>query len=84
MLGTKSPPKYSNKVFIGPHSSRMGTDSLKAMMCVTGNIGRTQDMPMNYNLVCEPFDVWGLDHLGPFSVSDGHTHILVVVCYQVG
>ena len=38
-------------------------------------------MPMNYSLVCEPFDVWGLDYLGPFPVSDGHTHILVAIDY---
>jgi transposase InsO family protein len=38
-------------------------------------------MPMNYNLVCEPFDVWGLNYLGPFPASDGHTHILVAVDY---
>jgi hypothetical protein len=47
----------------------------------TGNIGRRQEMPMNYSLVCEPFDVWGLDYLGPFPVSDGYTHILVAVDY---
>ena len=38
-------------------------------------------MHMNYNLVCEPFDVCGLDYLGPFPVSHGHTHILVAVNY---
>ena len=38
-------------------------------------------MPMNISLVCEPFDVWGLEYLGPFPVSDEHTHILVVVDY---
>ena len=38
-------------------------------------------MPMNYSLVCEPFDVWGLDYLGPFATSDQYTHILVAVDY---
>uniref|UniRef100_A0A8I6XED5 Integrase catalytic domain-containing protein n=1 Tax=Hordeum vulgare subsp. vulgare TaxID=112509 RepID=A0A8I6XED5_HORVV len=38
-------------------------------------------MPMNYSLVIEPFDVWGFDYMGPFSKSNGYTHILVVVDY---
>ena len=25
-----------------------------------GNIGKRQEMPMNYNLIIEPFDVWGM------------------------
>jgi hypothetical protein len=36
---------------------------------------------MHYHLVCEPFDVWGLDYLGPFPALDGHSHILVDVYY---
>ena len=31
-----------------------------------GNISRRQEMPMNYSLVIEPFDVWGFDYMGPF------------------
>ena len=38
-------------------------------------------MTMNYNLVCEPFDVWGLDFFGPFTASYGHTPILLGVHY---
>ena len=46
-----------------------------------GNISRRQEMPMNYSLVIEPFDVWGFDYMGPFPASNGYTHILVVVDY---
>ena len=46
-----------------------------------GNISRRQEMPMNYSLVIEPFDVWGFDYMGPFSSSQGYTHILVAVDY---
>ena len=46
-----------------------------------GNIGKRQEMPMNYNLVIEPFDVWGMDYMGPFVPSNGNTHILVAVDY---
>ena len=31
-----------------------------------GNIGKRQEMPMNYSLAVEPFDVWGFDYMGPF------------------
>ena len=46
-----------------------------------GNIGNRQEMPLNYSLVVEPFDVWGFDYMGPFPSSNGYTHILVVVDY---
>ena len=46
-----------------------------------GNIDKRQEMPMNYSLVIEPFDVWGFDYMGPFPKSNGYTHILVVVDY---
>jgi hypothetical protein len=47
-----------------------------------GNIGRRNEMPMNYSLPLEPFDVWGFDFMGPFPASRRkHTHILVAVDY---
>ena len=45
------------------------------------NISRRQEMPMNYSLVIEPFDVWDVDYMGPFPSSNGYTHILVAVDY---
>ena len=36
---------------------------------------------MKYDLVVEPFDVWGMDYMGPFVLSNGFTHILVAVDY---
>ena len=46
-----------------------------------GNVGRRHEMPMNYSLAVEPFDVWGFDYMGPFPKSNGYTHILVAVDY---
>ena len=46
-----------------------------------GNIGKRQEMPMNYSLAVEPFDVWGFDYMGPFPSSNGYTHILVAIDY---
>ena len=53
--------------------------SCLAMNQTIGNISRRQEMPMNYSLVIEPFDVWGFDYMGPFLASNGYTHILVAV-----
>ena len=38
-------------------------------------------MSMRYTLVVDTFDVWGQDFLGPFTPSNGNTHILVAVDY---
>ena len=38
-------------------------------------------MPQNFILECEVFDVWGIDFVGPFSTSQGHKYILVVIDY---
>nr|GEZ82416.1 hypothetical protein [Tanacetum cinerariifolium] len=38
-------------------------------------------MPQNSIHVCEIFDVWGIDFMGPFSSSRGNKYILVAVDY---
>ncbi|GKA29434.1 reverse transcriptase domain-containing protein [Tanacetum coccineum] len=38
-------------------------------------------MPQNSIQVCEIFDVWGIDFMGPFPSSRGNKYILVVVDY---
>ena len=38
-----------------------------------GNVGKRQEMPVNYSLAVEPFDVWGFDYMGPFPSSNGYT-----------
>jgi len=47
----------------------------------TGNISRKHDMPLTNILVCEVFDVWGIDFMGPFPSSYGNKYILVAVDY---
>ncbi|GJR61137.1 reverse transcriptase domain-containing protein [Tanacetum coccineum] len=39
------------------------------------------EMPQNAIQVCEIFDVWGIDFVGPFPSSRGNKYILVVVDY---
>ena len=38
-------------------------------------------MPLNNILICEIFDVWGIDFMGPFPSSHGNKYILVAVDY---
>jgi hypothetical protein len=38
---------------------------------------------MNYNLIIDPFDVWGMNYMGPFPPSNECTHILIVVDYVI-
>ncbi|RDX84806.1 Pro-Pol polyprotein, partial [Mucuna pruriens] len=44
-------------------------------------ISRRHEMPQQLILLCEVFDVWGIDFMGPFPVSYGNSYILVVVDY---
>ena len=74
--------RYCNPVFIGLLFKDARKFVLSCDECQRiGNISRRQEMPMNYSLVIEPFDVWGFDYMGPFPASNGYTHILVAVDY---
>ena len=46
-----------------------------------GKLSRRHMMPLNPIMVVELFDVWGIDFMGPFPTSYGHTYILVGVYY---
>ncbi|GJW29843.1 reverse transcriptase domain-containing protein [Tanacetum coccineum] len=46
-----------------------------------GKISQKDEMPQNAIQVCEIFDVWGIDFMGPFPSSRGNTYILVAVDY---
>nr|GEU77145.1 reverse transcriptase domain-containing protein [Tanacetum cinerariifolium] len=46
-----------------------------------GNISSRNEKPQNNIQVCEVFDVWGLDFMGPFPKSRGNKYILVAVDY---
>ncbi|GKB20793.1 reverse transcriptase domain-containing protein [Tanacetum coccineum] len=46
-----------------------------------GKISQKDEMPQNTIQVCEIFDVWGIDFMGPFSSSQGNKYILVAVDY---
>nr|GEX76015.1 retrovirus-related Pol polyprotein from transposon 17.6 [Tanacetum cinerariifolium] len=46
-----------------------------------GKISQRDEMPQNAIQVCEIFDVWGIDFMGPFLNSKRNKYILVVVDY---
>ncbi|GJU00225.1 reverse transcriptase domain-containing protein [Tanacetum coccineum] len=46
-----------------------------------GKISQRDEMPQNSIQVCEIFDVWGIDFMGPFPSSKGNKYILVAVDY---
>ncbi|GJY31974.1 reverse transcriptase domain-containing protein [Tanacetum coccineum] len=46
-----------------------------------GKISHRDEMPQNVIQVCEIFDVWGIDFMGPFPSSKGNKYILVAIDY---
>ncbi|GJU75470.1 reverse transcriptase domain-containing protein [Tanacetum coccineum] len=46
-----------------------------------GKISQRDEMPQNAIQVCEIFDVWVIDFIGPFPSSRGNKYILVAVDY---
>nr|GEV00020.1 reverse transcriptase domain-containing protein [Tanacetum cinerariifolium] len=46
-----------------------------------GKISQRDEMPQNAIQVCEIFDVWGINFMGPFTYSKGKKYILVAVDY---
>nr|GFB03299.1 reverse transcriptase domain-containing protein [Tanacetum cinerariifolium] len=44
-------------------------------------ISQKDEIPQNSIQVCEIFDVWGIDFMGPFPSSKGNKYILVAVDY---
>ncbi|GJU90218.1 reverse transcriptase domain-containing protein [Tanacetum coccineum] len=47
----------------------------------TGNISKHNEMPLTNIQVCEIFDVWDIDFMGPFLKSHKFEYILVAVNY---
>ncbi|GJU13120.1 reverse transcriptase domain-containing protein [Tanacetum coccineum] len=47
----------------------------------TGKISQRDEMPQNSIQVCEIFDIWGIDFMGPFPSLRGNKYILVAVDY---
>nr|GEX84056.1 reverse transcriptase domain-containing protein [Tanacetum cinerariifolium]GEY51298.1 reverse transcriptase domain-containing protein [Tanacetum cinerariifolium] len=75
--------KVFNSGFYWPTIYRDAYDLVKscdACQC-QGKILQCDEMPQNSIQVCEIFDVWGIDFMGPFPYSRGNKYILVAVDY---
>nr|GFB93874.1 reverse transcriptase domain-containing protein [Tanacetum cinerariifolium] len=46
-----------------------------------GKNSQKDEMPQNFIQICEIFDVWGIEFMGPFPSSKGNKYILVAVDY---
>jgi hypothetical protein len=46
-----------------------------------GNINARDAMPLTSKLQIDIFDVWGINFMGPFPISEGYEYILVAVDY---
>ncbi|RVW37791.1 Retrovirus-related Pol polyprotein from transposon 17.6 [Vitis vinifera] len=55
--------------------------SQKTAMKVIQSANTPNMMPLNPILIVDVFDVWGIDFMGPFPMSFGHSYILVGVDY---
>ena len=64
-------------LFKDAHSMCKGCDRCQRL----GKLTRRNIMPLNPILIVDVFDVWGIDFMGPFPMSFGHSYILVGVDY---
>ncbi|GJW79461.1 reverse transcriptase domain-containing protein [Tanacetum coccineum] len=68
-------------------AKKLSTSSQLAIVDPPGDTTRQgknlqrDEMPQNSIQVCEIFDVWGIDFMGPFPSSRGNKYILVAVDY---
>ncbi|GJU09968.1 reverse transcriptase domain-containing protein [Tanacetum coccineum] len=71
------PIHYASKTMT--EANRTYTTTEKEMLA--GKISQRDEMPQNAIQVCEIFDLWGIDFMGPFPSSRGNKYILVAVDY---
>nr|GEX41169.1 DNA-directed DNA polymerase [Tanacetum cinerariifolium] len=87
-IGGHHGPNYTAKKafdsgFYWPTNYRNAQDLVKnCNVCQRQDkISQRDKMPQNSIKVCEIFDVWGIDFMGPFSSSRGNKYIFVAVDY---
>ncbi|GJV27981.1 reverse transcriptase domain-containing protein [Tanacetum coccineum] len=59
----------------------IGASIIVQLTALESKISHRDEMPQNAIQVCEIFDVWGIDFMGPFPSSRGNKYILVAVDY---
>ncbi|GKA13548.1 reverse transcriptase domain-containing protein [Tanacetum coccineum] len=68
---------YWPTIYCDAHDMVKSCDSCQRQ----GKISQKDKMPQNAIQVCEIFDVWGIDFMGPFPSFRGNKYILVAIDY---
>nr|GEV01395.1 reverse transcriptase domain-containing protein [Tanacetum cinerariifolium] len=83
-LGTFAEEEIADK-FLDEHlmilKTKLNEDEPWYVDYRSGNISSRSEMRRNNIQVCDVFDIWGLDFMGPFPNSNGNKYILVAVDY---
>ncbi|GJU57307.1 reverse transcriptase domain-containing protein [Tanacetum coccineum] len=74
------PIHYASKT-MNEAESHYTTTEKETLAVRQGKFLKRDEMPQNSIQVCEIFDMWGIDFMGPFLSSRGDKYILVVVDY---
>ncbi|GJV32998.1 reverse transcriptase domain-containing protein [Tanacetum coccineum] len=72
---------YPQTCHEGPTKGHHGANHTAKKVFDAGKISPRDEMPQDAIQVCEIFDVWGIDFMGPFPSSRGNKYILVAVDY---
>nr|GEW20431.1 hypothetical protein [Tanacetum cinerariifolium] len=70
-----------NAVIVDPPGAIMGPTTQRRKFLIQGKVSQKDEMPQNFIQICEIFDVWGIDFMGPFPSSKSNKYILVAVDY---
>nr|GFA73426.1 reverse transcriptase domain-containing protein [Tanacetum cinerariifolium] len=70
-------PGFFPTIYKDAHDLVKSRDSFRRQ----GNISQRDEMPQDVIQVCEIFNVWGIDFMGPFPSSRRNRYILVAVDY---
>nr|GFA92448.1 reverse transcriptase domain-containing protein [Tanacetum cinerariifolium] len=70
-----------NACHSGPTGGHYGASYTAKKVFDSGKVSQRDEMPQNFIQICDIFDVWGIDFMGPFPSSKGNKYILVAVDY---
>ncbi|GJR96688.1 reverse transcriptase domain-containing protein [Tanacetum coccineum] len=79
---TSQPKRSLTRFLLAHHLSRCHEFVKTVNSCQRqGKTSQLDEMPQNSIQVCEIFDMWGIDFMGPFPSSRGNKYILVAIDY---
>nr|GEV09858.1 reverse transcriptase domain-containing protein [Tanacetum cinerariifolium] len=70
-----------NACHSGPIGGHYGASYTAKKVFDSGKVLQRDEMPHNFIQICEIFNVWGIDFMGPFPSSKGNKYILIDVDY---